>query len=98
MQAWEEQRSFREIVENASVITEVLSPEEIADCFDPSWHLKHVDTIFDRLGFEIEDTFLQGRMCEFVASNIVDTAVEMINAPLVHKGKVVNCMIWAKIS
>lgn len=50
MQAWEEQRSFREIVENASVITEVLSPEEIADCFDPSWHLKHVSTIFDRLG------------------------------------------------
>lgn len=50
MQAWEEQRSFREIVENTSVITEVLSPEEIADCFDPSWHLKHVSTIFDRLG------------------------------------------------
>ncbi|WNR45078.1 adenylosuccinate lyase [Paenibacillus roseipurpureus] len=52
MQAWEEQRSFREIVENTSVITEVLSPEEIADCFDPSWHLKHVSTIFDRLGLK----------------------------------------------
>jgi adenylosuccinate lyase len=52
MQAWEEQRSFREIVEGASVITEVLSPKEIADCFDPTWHLKHVDTIFDRLGLK----------------------------------------------
>jgi adenylosuccinate lyase len=52
MQAWEEQKSFREIVENASVITEALSAEEIADCFDPTWHLKHVDTIFDRLGLK----------------------------------------------
>lgn len=50
MQAWEEQRSFRDIVENDGVIREQLSAEEIADCFDPSWHLKHVDTIFDRLG------------------------------------------------
>jgi adenylosuccinate lyase len=50
MQAWEEQRSFREIVENASVIREQLSLEEIEDCFNPSWHLKHVDTIFTRLG------------------------------------------------
>lgn len=52
MQAWEEQRSFREIVESASMITEALSPAEIADCFDPSWHLKHVATIFDRLGLK----------------------------------------------
>ncbi|MGG1518291.1 adenylosuccinate lyase [Paenibacillus oryzisoli] len=50
MQAWEEQRSFREIVENTPAITEALSAAEIADCFDPSWHLKHVETIFDRLG------------------------------------------------
>ncbi|MDU0205781.1 MULTISPECIES: adenylosuccinate lyase [Paenibacillus] len=52
MQAWEEQRSFRDIVENERAITEVLSPAEIADCFDPSWHLKHVATIFDRLGLK----------------------------------------------
>lgn len=50
MQAWEEQRSFREIVENDPAIREHLTLEEIADCFDPSWHLKHVDTIFERLG------------------------------------------------
>ncbi|SEC53041.1 adenylosuccinate lyase [Paenibacillus sp. GP183] len=52
MQAWEEQRSFRDIVENTAVITDVLTAEEIADCFDPTWHLKHVDTIFDRLGLK----------------------------------------------
>ncbi|TNJ64512.1 adenylosuccinate lyase [Paenibacillus hemerocallicola] len=50
MQAWEEQRSFRDIVEGDAAIREHLSAEEIADCFDPSWHLKHVDTIFARLG------------------------------------------------
>ncbi|TCZ78438.1 adenylosuccinate lyase [Paenibacillus albiflavus] len=52
MQAWEEQRSFRDIVFATPEITEVLSPEELADCFDPSWHLKHVDTIFDRLSLK----------------------------------------------
>jgi len=50
MQAWEEQRSFREIVESDPAIRDQLTLEEIADCFDPSWHLKHVDTIFSRLG------------------------------------------------
>lgn len=51
MQAWEEQRDFRDIVSQTEAITAVLSAEEIADCFDSSWHLKHVDTIFARLGF-----------------------------------------------
>jgi adenylosuccinate lyase len=52
MRAWEEQRSFREIIANDPAITEHLNAEEIADCFDPSWHLKHVDTIFKRLGLD----------------------------------------------
>lgn len=50
MTAWNEQRSFREIVESNEEINKHMSPEEIADCFDPSWHLKHVDTIFKRIG------------------------------------------------
>ncbi|ANE45384.1 adenylosuccinate lyase [Paenibacillus swuensis] len=49
MLAWEEQRSFRDIVEANEVIGEHLSAEEIADCFNPAWHLKHVDTIFKKL-------------------------------------------------
>ncbi|MDN4594676.1 adenylosuccinate lyase [Polycladomyces subterraneus] len=50
MQAWEEQRPFRGLVESDELITRTLSPEEIADCFDYRHHLKHVDTIFRRLG------------------------------------------------
>jgi len=50
MRAWEEQRDFRELVLESPEITAKLSREEIDDCFDPSWHLKHVDTIFKRLG------------------------------------------------
>lgn len=49
MMAWEQQRSFRDIVEADAGIREQLTLEEIADCFDPSWHLKHVDTIFKKL-------------------------------------------------
>lgn len=50
MQAWEEARSFRELIENDEQIRKVLSPDEIEDCFDYRYHLKHVDTIFERLG------------------------------------------------
>lgn len=50
MQAWEEQRSFRDIIENTPEITVVLSAEEIADAFNPAWHLKNVDTIFRQVG------------------------------------------------
>jgi adenylosuccinate lyase len=52
MQAWEEQRPFRDIIDETEEIAGVLTQEEIEDCFDPSWHLKHVDTIFRRLGLD----------------------------------------------
>ncbi|RXT05173.1 adenylosuccinate lyase [Ammoniphilus sp. CFH 90114] len=50
MQAWEEQRSFRQILEEDSKVTTLLNQEEMDDCFNYNWHLKHVDTIFERLG------------------------------------------------
>ncbi|MEW9031666.1 MAG: adenylosuccinate lyase [Planifilum fimeticola] len=50
MRAWEEQRPFRPLVEADEVISEILTPEEIADCFNYRYHLKHVDTLFRRLG------------------------------------------------
>ncbi|RNB78736.1 adenylosuccinate lyase [Brevibacillus nitrificans] len=50
MQAWEEQRSFREIVEEDATISAALTKEELDACFDYRYHLKHVDTIFQRLG------------------------------------------------
>jgi adenylosuccinate lyase len=54
MQAWEEQRPFKPLVEADEVIAKTLSPEEIDECFDYRYHLKHVDTIFDRLGLNDE--------------------------------------------
>jgi adenylosuccinate lyase len=50
MQAWEEGVQFRTLVEAEPKITDKLTPEEISECFDYSYHLSHVDTIFDRLG------------------------------------------------
>ncbi len=50
MKAWEEQRQFRSIIEADPTISKTLTAEEIDDCFNPSWHLKHVDTIFRKLG------------------------------------------------
>jgi len=50
MQAWEEQRSFRAIVEEDATVASTLTKEELDSCFDYRYHLKHVDTIFQRLG------------------------------------------------
>jgi adenylosuccinate lyase len=50
MQAWAERRSFREIVEADPAITEHLSPARIAEAFDPAYHLRYVDAIFERVG------------------------------------------------
>jgi adenylosuccinate lyase len=50
MEAWEKQVAFRSLIESDSKITGLLSTEEIDDCFDYNYHIKHVDTIFERLG------------------------------------------------
>ncbi|MFC7393499.1 adenylosuccinate lyase [Scopulibacillus cellulosilyticus] len=50
MEAWETETSFKSIVEKDDRITNVLSQQEIDDCFDETYHLKNVDFIFDRLG------------------------------------------------
>jgi len=52
MEAWEQQVSFRELIEKEERITKHLSKEELDDCFDYTYHLQHVDTIFKRLGLE----------------------------------------------
>lgn len=52
MEAWERGVQFRELIENEPRITSVLTQEEIDDCFDYRHHLKHVDTIFSRIGLE----------------------------------------------
>ncbi|WHZ58133.1 adenylosuccinate lyase [Metabacillus hrfriensis] len=50
MEAWEKQVPFRSLVEADGTITDRLSSELIDDCFDYNYHLKGVDTIFERLG------------------------------------------------
>jgi adenylosuccinate lyase len=50
MEAWEKQVPFRGLIEAEEKITARLSAETIEDCFDYNYHLKGVDTIFDRLG------------------------------------------------
>jgi len=50
MAAWRERRPFHELADGSDALRERLSPEEIAAAFDPAPHLRHVDTIFDRVG------------------------------------------------
>lgn len=52
MTAWEEERPFQEVVAGAEEITEVLSDDEIEEAFDPSYHVRNVDLIFERVGLE----------------------------------------------
>jgi adenylosuccinate lyase len=50
MQAWEEETPFQDIVAASDAITDVLSTDDIEDAFDPSYHVRNVDRIFDRVG------------------------------------------------
>jgi len=50
MQAWTERRSFKELLEAEPSISQTLTPEELDACFDPSYHLRHVEHIFQRVG------------------------------------------------
>ena len=50
MESWETKTPFRELIEQDSSITDVLSSEELDDCFDPKHHLNQVVTLFARAG------------------------------------------------
>ncbi len=50
MQAWDEQKPFKELVFLEEKIVNTLSKEEINECFNPQYHIKNVDYIFERLG------------------------------------------------
>ncbi len=49
LKAWEEEGSFRDIVENDAEITARLSPEALDDCFDLAHNLRNVDAVFTRV-------------------------------------------------
>ncbi|TDI69206.1 MAG: adenylosuccinate lyase, partial [Bacteroidetes bacterium] len=42
--------SFRDIVDENAEIVEKLGVDEIEDAFDPHYHLRNVDEIFERVG------------------------------------------------
>lgn len=50
MARWLENADFKSNVTNDPEISQYLSPEEIEACFDPSFFLRHVDTIMARFG------------------------------------------------
>ena len=56
MQAWHEQRSFKDIVLEAAEITAHLSPEEIDEAFVARYHLRYVDVLFERAGLGERET------------------------------------------
>lgn len=55
MQAWEEGRSFQELILESDKVRSFLTEAEIAECFNPAWHAKHVDEILHRLGIDEEE-------------------------------------------
>ena len=50
MERWLEGKDFKTNVANDPDITRYLSAEEISDCFDHKFFLRHVDMIFERFG------------------------------------------------
>jgi len=49
MKSWEEGLDFQTLLANDPDIHDRLSPEELTELFDISYHLKHVDTLFRRV-------------------------------------------------
>lgn len=50
MEAWEQQKEFRPLIEADSFIKQNLTPKEIEDAFDLKHHTQRVDEIFSRVG------------------------------------------------
>ncbi len=50
MQAWDEARAFKAIVQESGALADYLSDDEINEAFDPSYHVRNVDLIFRRVG------------------------------------------------
>jgi adenylosuccinate lyase len=52
LNAWRSGQRFEDALEKDEAIRAVLSPAERKRCVDPAVHMKHVDTIFKRVGLE----------------------------------------------
>ncbi|MBI2684548.1 MAG: adenylosuccinate lyase [Actinobacteria bacterium] len=49
LRAWDERRSFRELIARDPEVTALLSPDEIAACFDPAFHTRHLAGVMERV-------------------------------------------------
>lgn len=49
-QAWDEGKHFRDLLAADERVTTVLSEADLDEAFNPAYHIKHVDEIFDRVG------------------------------------------------
>ncbi|MBN6851379.1 adenylosuccinate lyase [Staphylococcus saprophyticus] len=52
MESWETKTPFRTLFEEDATITDLLTKEDLDECFNPKHHLNQVDTIFQRAGLE----------------------------------------------
>ena len=50
MRAWKERRPLLELLAADPVVAERLGPAELKACFDPTWYVRNVETIFRRAG------------------------------------------------
>ena len=50
--AWDNQTQFRPLLDADEKITNVLSKADLDDAFDYNYHLKNVDTVFERVGIK----------------------------------------------
>jgi adenylosuccinate lyase len=50
LDAWTNGKSFRQLIEADADIRKHLSQDELNKAFDTSSHLRHVDTLFKRVG------------------------------------------------
>jgi adenylosuccinate lyase len=49
-QAWNQPNgNFRALIEQNSDVMANLTPQDVNDCFDPSYHLRHLDDVYQRL-------------------------------------------------
>ncbi|MCR3922241.1 MAG: adenylosuccinate lyase [Firmicutes bacterium] len=50
MRAWDEQRSFQDILSADAEIMATLTEADLDGCFDPAYHVRRVDEIFAKVG------------------------------------------------
>jgi adenylosuccinate lyase len=50
IRACRERAPFRDLLAADAEVMARLTPAELDACFDPSWYVRHVDTIFRRAG------------------------------------------------